>query len=287
VGGTLLPGLPREAGLLRRRAGDRSRRWRGRTSAASSPTTSRSPVRPSCRFRPPSSRGGDGTYEVKGVLRQAQAGPPLLLDVPIVVQTAGKPLVPRCGRETAETPFTVKVAARPFALHVDPSFDRLPAPRSPRDPVLDRADLRRAADPGRPAVEGSGCRAGGLAEAGRRLEEREPPAGAEDGRRGRRAAEGRARCGFWGGRTPLAAEALRFREDYRLDGQGARGRRGADASRRALGGDRAPPPREPREGDRAGSSRTARKPCPASGASCRTTASTRTSASRERSRRTC
>ncbi|HEX9189592.1 MAG TPA: M20/M25/M40 family metallo-hydrolase, partial [Vicinamibacteria bacterium] len=74
---------------------------------------------------------GDGTYQVKGVLKQAQAGPPLLLDVPVVVQTAGKPLVATVRAEAAETPFTVKLEARPLALHVDPSFDvfRLLDPR--------------------------------------------------------------------------------------------------------------------------------------------------------------
>jgi hypothetical protein len=73
--------------------------------------------------------GGD--FEIAGVLKQTQAGPPLLLDVPVVVQTAGKPVTATVRTEGAETPFTVKADAKPLALHVDPSFDvfRLLDPR--------------------------------------------------------------------------------------------------------------------------------------------------------------
>ncbi len=72
-----------------------------------------------------------GAWEVKGVLKQAQAGPPLLLEVPLVVETVGTPAIHRVRTETAETPFTLRTDAKPIALHVDPSFDvfRLLDPR--------------------------------------------------------------------------------------------------------------------------------------------------------------
>jgi len=73
---------------------------------------------------------GDG-YDVAFVLEQAQDGEPLALDVPIVVQTTGKPVsavVHLSGRMAATT---VRTDAEPVALHVDPSFDvfRLLDPR--------------------------------------------------------------------------------------------------------------------------------------------------------------
>ncbi len=72
-----------------------------------------------------------GGYEVAGVLKQAQAGPPLVLDVPVVVQTAGQPVTATVHADAAETAFTVKADAKPLALHVDPAFDvfRLLDPR--------------------------------------------------------------------------------------------------------------------------------------------------------------
>ncbi len=70
-------------------------------------------------------------YDVAFVLEQTQAGEPLLLDVPVVVQTTGKPVrtvVHMTGRLSAST---VRTGAEPVALHVDPSFDvfRLLDPR--------------------------------------------------------------------------------------------------------------------------------------------------------------
>jgi hypothetical protein len=94
-----------------------------------SPESRRSPERGS----PATTRRGspDGAYVVEGVLKQAQAGPPLLLDVPLVVQTEGKPVIATVRSEAAETPFALRAEAKPLALHVDPSFDvfRLLDPR--------------------------------------------------------------------------------------------------------------------------------------------------------------
>ncbi len=70
-------------------------------------------------------------YDVAFVLEQTQAEPPLVLDVPVVVQTTGEPVravVHMTGRLVATT---VRADAEPLALHVDPSFDvfRLLDPR--------------------------------------------------------------------------------------------------------------------------------------------------------------
>jgi hypothetical protein len=80
---------------------------------------------------PDGGRGIRSPFEVSGVLKQTQAGPPLLLDVPVVVQTAGKPVTTTVRMEAAETAFTLETDAKPLALQVDPSFDvfRLLDPR--------------------------------------------------------------------------------------------------------------------------------------------------------------
>jgi aminopeptidase N len=72
-----------------------------------------------------------GGFEVSGELRQTQAGPAVVLEVPIVVQTTGKPKTTAVASDAAETAFTVEVDAAPLALHVDPRFDvfRLLDPR--------------------------------------------------------------------------------------------------------------------------------------------------------------
>jgi aminopeptidase N len=74
---------------------------------------------------------GGGGFSVSGRLEQVQPGPPLLLDVPIVVQTPGKPAATTVRMETGEADFVVTTEARPVALHVDPGFDlfRLLDPR--------------------------------------------------------------------------------------------------------------------------------------------------------------
>jgi hypothetical protein len=70
-------------------------------------------------------------YEIAFLLEQTQAGEPLLLDVPVVVQTTGRAVttvVHLTGRLAATT---VRTDAEPLAMHVDPSFDvfRLLDPR--------------------------------------------------------------------------------------------------------------------------------------------------------------
>ncbi len=72
-----------------------------------------------------------GGWRVTGTLRQAQPGAPLLLDVPVVVQTDGAPVNATVHMERATATLTVASEARPLALHVDPWFDtfRLLDPR--------------------------------------------------------------------------------------------------------------------------------------------------------------
>lgn len=76
-------------------------------------------------------REAKGGFELTGTLKQAQKGKALQLDVPVVVQTAGGTVVDTVRSETASTAFTIRSAARPQALLVDPSFDvfRLLDPR--------------------------------------------------------------------------------------------------------------------------------------------------------------
>jgi len=76
-------------------------------------------------------RENGGRFAVSFVLKQAQPGPPLLLEVPVLVQTAGKAVLSVVKSDTAATPSTVTVDERPLALQVDPSFDvfRLLDPR--------------------------------------------------------------------------------------------------------------------------------------------------------------
>jgi len=72
-----------------------------------------------------------GGWRVTGTLSQTQGGAPLLLEVPVVVQTAGAPVTTTVRLEAMTASFTVTTAARPLALHVDPYFDafRLLDPR--------------------------------------------------------------------------------------------------------------------------------------------------------------
>ena len=68
-------------------------------------------------------RAVDGGFEVRGTLRQTQAGEPFALDVPLVIQTTGAAVVATVHLEAAATAFALHVAERPVALEVDPSFD--------------------------------------------------------------------------------------------------------------------------------------------------------------------
>jgi aminopeptidase N len=72
-----------------------------------------------------------GGYEVAFTMEQTQAGPPLQLDVPVVVQTVGKPVTTTVRLESGTAAATVKSESAPVGLHVDPSFDvfRLLDPR--------------------------------------------------------------------------------------------------------------------------------------------------------------
>jgi hypothetical protein len=74
---------------------------------------------------------GGGGYEVSGTLEQTQAGPPLALEVPVVVQTQGALARASVRLEAAQAAFSVAAEAPPLALHVDPAFDvfRLLDPR--------------------------------------------------------------------------------------------------------------------------------------------------------------
>jgi aminopeptidase N len=73
----------------------------------------------------------DGGYDVAFVVEQTQPGAPLQLDVPVVVQTLGKPARATVRLEGGLVASTVRTDAEPVALHVDPSFDvfRLLDPR--------------------------------------------------------------------------------------------------------------------------------------------------------------
>ena len=72
-----------------------------------------------------------GRFAVSFVLQQTQPGPPLLLFVPVLVQTAGKPVLAVVKSDAAANSSTLTVGERPLALQVDPAFDvfRLLDPR--------------------------------------------------------------------------------------------------------------------------------------------------------------
>ncbi len=76
-------------------------------------------------------RESGGGWEVSGLLKQAQKGPSLLVDVPVVVQTDGAPVIDTVRSAAAATPFTIRSPRRPLALQVDPQYDvfRLLDPR--------------------------------------------------------------------------------------------------------------------------------------------------------------
>ena len=73
----------------------------------------------------------NGGSEISFVIEQTQPGAPLQLDVPVVVQTLGKPVATTVRLEAGLVAHTVRTEAEPVALHVDPSFDvfRLLDPR--------------------------------------------------------------------------------------------------------------------------------------------------------------
>jgi len=73
---------------------------------------------------------GDG-YTLVGLLKQLQGGEPLVLEVPIVLQTALGTQTWQVALTGRDTPFSIKSAEKSLALHVDPYFDlfRLLDPR--------------------------------------------------------------------------------------------------------------------------------------------------------------
>lgn len=74
------------------------------------------------------------SHVVEGLVAQTQAGAPFALDVPIVVQTDGKPVETTVPLTGAQTAFRFEMGATPLMLHVDPAFDlfrRLDARETP------------------------------------------------------------------------------------------------------------------------------------------------------------
>ncbi len=72
-----------------------------------------------------------GGFDIAFMIEQTQPGPPLQLDVPVVVQTLGKPARAVVRLDGSLAASTLRTDAEPVALHVDPSFDlfRLLDPR--------------------------------------------------------------------------------------------------------------------------------------------------------------
>ena len=67
-------------------------------------------------------RIGSG-YVVEGIVAQTQPGAPFAIDVPIVVQTTGRPVETTVPLTGAEAAFRIETATAPLMLHVDPAFD--------------------------------------------------------------------------------------------------------------------------------------------------------------------
>jgi hypothetical protein len=65
----------------------------------------------------------DKGFVTSGVLRQTQGGAPFQLSVPVVLQTAGTPVVQQVSLDGTDTPFTILSPDAPVSLSVDPSFD--------------------------------------------------------------------------------------------------------------------------------------------------------------------
>jgi hypothetical protein len=64
-----------------------------------------------------------GGFLVSGTLKQTQAGIPFALDVPVVVQTAGKAVSQVVRLDAAGAAFAIASPEKPLAVHVDPEFD--------------------------------------------------------------------------------------------------------------------------------------------------------------------
>ena len=126
-----------------------------------------------------------------------------LLDVPVVVQTAGEAGRRRsCAPRRAGDAVHAEDGGRAARAPRRPGVRPLPPARPARDAALDRPDLRRAEDPRGPAVAGARGGAGRLPR--RSIEGWQSDshaAGDRDRRRGDRAARRTGRCGCSAGRT--------------------------------------------------------------------------------------
>ena len=227
-----------------------------------------------------------GGFEVRGTLRQTQAGEPFALDVPIVVQTDGAPVLrERAPGERLDAVFAIPFRRAAARAPRRPVVRRLPAARPARDAAVDRADLRRAAPAGgrrrgRPGRRTAAWRALVLAGAATATCSRSRPTP--------RSQELPTDRAVWllGRGNALAARLFAPAATT-----GSTARRSAstasDAARRPR--DASSVERHPASAEQAIGwifvDPVARR-CPASAASSRTTASTATSASRATSRRT-
>ena len=222
-------------------------------------------------------------FHVSGTLRQTQGGAPFAIDVPVVVQTASG-VVRASVRMTGAEQSVRDQHAGPAADAVRRSeLRRLQEARPARDAAVDRANLRRAADPCGAAVFGIRRRAAGVARVVQRVDEREPRHRDEAGHRGGGSAGGSSGVDR-GQREPLRHPVVREPAGHEDRRQEYRDRRREDgAGRPHPGGDQAAPG-ERGEGDRPARRCSRRRPSRAWGGSFRTTASTRTSASKATSR---
>lgn len=64
-----------------------------------------------------------GRAVVTGVVRQTQTAAPYELNVPVVLQTSGQPVVTTVHMTGAEARFEVATSDEPLAVHLDPAFD--------------------------------------------------------------------------------------------------------------------------------------------------------------------
>ena len=208
-----------------------------------------------------------------------------LLDVPVVVQTLGKPGHRRRVRlEGGLVAFTVTTEAEPVAL-------ARRSRRSTSSACSTRARRRRRSARSSASRASSRCcrrrpRPRSRTATAQLIEGWRSDSHQPEIRTDAEVAELPEDRAVWllGRDEPPRGDAVRLGRRLHARRADARGRPRVDAARRPLGGDRAPPPRQPREGDRLDLRRRHRAACPASAASCRTTASTRTSASRATSR---
>ena len=235
----------------------------------------------------PSARRRTAGWQVEGTLRQAQAEAPYLLDVPVVVQTAGAPAT--ATRERWRTGGGLRRRGRRAA------------PRPPRRSRVRRLpQARPARDARRRSARSSASRASWrccprrprrrdrrLPRPGRGLAQRQPSARDRHRRRDRRSCPADRAVWLLGRDNRFAARLFAVgRRTTPSTTSRARGRRGDHPPRRITPSWSSAATRRTWRRPSAGSSPTAAARCRVSAASCPTTASTPTSASRARSRPT-